>query len=1029
MENRTETLNLAVLGPLRIEANGKAVTPPRSPILRGLLGVLLVAADRPLTATQLIDLIWMDRSETVGPGAVQVGVSRLRRWLRSLGATPERGWRLAHDGVGYRLAAPAEAVDLTRFRYMVEQAGAEKDIERQSSTLAAAMTLWRGPVLMDQPMVDLSSPLLRAVEDEVRTAGLDLAMACRAAGRPAAALDALTALTAAYPLHEELQASLIETLGADGRVAEALRSYRLFRERVVEELGVEPGERVYGAYLSTLARDSPKEPVPAGLGIAARPAQLPPGIPDFTAREQQVAELSRTLSDRRTARVAVISGMGGVGKTTLAVHVGHALAERFPDGQLYAKLRDPEGVPLDTAQVLNRFLLALGLEGREIPETLESRVSLYRSILARRNVLVLLDDAPGEQYVRPLLPGAAGCATLVTSRVPLTGLEGATLTHLEVFDPAQAIELLARIAGRDRVVAEPEAAAEVVRLCAYMPLAVRIAAARLAGRRHWTLARLATRLQDERRRLDELAVGDLAVRSCFTLSYIRLTAEARRLFRLLGLLWAPDFGDWVAGALLDIPFEAGAAYLEDLVDTRLITVAGTDDTGRLRYRFHDLARLYARERADVDEDAGNRTAAVRRALGGWLWLAERAAGLVPGPCYATIHGSATRTSLPQPLADELLAAPTAWFDAERFALSAAVEQACALGMDEMAWELAAAQEKYLDVRGLASDWRRMHEKALPLCRKAGNRKGEAVLLRGLLEINTWMPGDRADEAMISLYEQSVHLQRLFAEIGEWRGVADALVMQCWGLNAMGERAQGLERGEEALRLAQENDHLGGEARAHHVMAIAHGERQIEPAVDHLERCLHLARLQGNPRFEATAMQFLGAAHCMAGRIESGHDLLVRSLRICHSYRDHYAAAFSLLYLGKLYTALGDQRARPTIETVVSISTRHHMDHHAADALKVLGELDLASGDYATATEHLQESVRLWRTRGWREFLADALRTLGRAYSGTGDEESARKVWGEALELFRRLGDDGAVAELSALLGESLPEGMPANQPE
>ena len=1017
-------LGFGVLGPLLVEVDGAPVTPPRSPILRGLLGVLLVGGRRSLTPGRLVELVWSERSDQIGPGSVQVGLSRLRRWLRRIDPAPAPSWSLDHDGTGYRLALPAGAVDLDRFRDLAAAAGAAGEEGERAALLESALRLWRGPLLADVPVLDHSDPLLRSVTEEVHTAAADLAAAAAASGRAGAALDRLGPLAAAHPLDERLEAGVIELLAADGRDAEALRRYQSYRETVAEELGVDPGERVRSAYLSVLSRDRDPRSGQADRDRAPAPpvpAQLPPGVPDFTGRREQVEALTRLLSARDHSPLALITGMGGVGKTTLALHVAHRLASRFPGGTLYVRLRGPDGDPVDPARVLGGFLRAFGLGGQDVPDGLEDRTALFRTVLTGRRVLVLLDDASAEGQVRPLLPGAPGCAAVVTSRLPLDGLEGAGRVGLDVLDPGTAVALLARITGRERVDAEPEAAAEIVRLCGYVPLAVRIAGARLSHRRHRTLGWLAETLRDERHRLDELAAGDLAVRASFRLSYQRLDPVTRRLFRLLGLLEAPDFGEWVAAALLDVPYRTGLEHVEALVDAQLLTVTGTDPRGRPRLRHHDLVRLYARELAFAEEDAKAREAAVRRALGAWLALAERAAERVPGPCFATITGPARRYPLPAEVAEALLADPMEWFDTERAALTAAVGQACALGLHAHAWEIAASTAKYMDVRSLTRDLERTHRAAMELCAAAGDRLGEAVMLRGLIDVTTWIGGDGGGEAsgtsdaMGTSYEDARRLLRMFEEVGERRGMADALVAQCWGLVARGEEERALETARRALRLAEETGHLGGEARAHQVMGVAYGERRPEQAAEHLQRCLELARLHGNPRFEATAMQFLGAAHCLAGRIDIGHELLVESLRICQELQDRYAEAFSLLYLAKLYAALGDDRAAPTAQSVVFLSRRHRMGHHLADALKVLGEVELGAGRYDSATAYLEESVGLWRERGWLSFLADTLRVLGTAYHRSGDDEAARKNWGEAVSVYERLDDQESAAAVGALL--------------
>jgi tetratricopeptide (TPR) repeat protein len=745
------------------------------------------------------------------------------------------------------------------------------------------------------------------------------------------------------------------------------------------------------------------------------PAQLPPAIADFTGREAHVLSLVRAIEQAATP--VVISGMGGVGKTALAVHVAHRVADRFPDGQLYADLGAELAEPVSPARALGGFLTALGIAGHAVPESLEERSALFRSLLAGRRVLVVLDNAATERQVRPLLPGSPGSAVIVTSRARLTGLESVRPVELEVFGDREATALLARIAGRERVEAEPESAAEIARLCAYVPLAVRIAGARLAGRRRWSLRHLAAILGDQHRRLDELSTGDLAIRAGFAVAYARLPAGARALFRRLGLLDVGDVADWVAAAMLDAPVEEAQDHLETLVDARLLDVGGVDPTGRPRYRFHDLLRLYARERCFAEEPQAWR-AALTRALSAWLTLAERVAEQVPGPCYAAIHGTAPRWPLPAALTAAALRDPAAWFDAEWPALVAAVGQACDLGLDEFAWDLAGCLEKYFDVRVMTTEWQAMHERALRLCRSTGNRLGEAVLTRGLVELTTWTSASPSGTAMATLHERSRRLLAMFEELGEPRGMADALVNCAWALVAEGDPDEALAVAGRALELAREHDHLGGQARARHMMGVACGQARADAAIEHLTHALQLARELGNPRFEATAMQFLGVAHCATGRLDSGHDLLVTSLTMCHARGDRYAEAFSLLYLAKLYATLEDPRARPAAEAVLSVSRRYGMPHHLADALKVLGELDLAAGRYASATIRLEESVQVWRSRGWTSFLAETLRSLGRAHAGTGDTAAAVHAWTEARALFDDLSDAAGAAEVTALLEEA-----------
>ncbi|QBI53034.1 AfsR/SARP family transcriptional regulator [Streptomonospora litoralis] len=733
------------------------------------------------------------------------------------------------------------------------------------------------------------------------------------------------------------------------------------------------------------------------------PAQLPPDIADFTGRHDHVADLRARIGAAnepggapRPVVVSAVAGMGGVGKTALALRAAHSGAADFPDGQLYANLRGAQEHPADPAQVLAGFLHALGVEGAALPERLEDRSALFRSMLAGRRMLVVLDDAASEAQVRPLVPGAPGCAVLITSRARLTGLESAHLVDLDVFEPGQARELLARIVGEERVAAEPEAAADIARLCGHAPLAVRIAGARLNGRRQWPLSRMVRLLGDERQRLDELATGDLAVRATFALSYAGLAESTRRVFRLLGLLEAGDVAAWTAAALSDTGLEEAEAVVEDLVDAQLLTVSGTDGTGQLRYRMHDLVRLYARERCEAEDAPEQRKAALRRALGGWLWLAEQATEYIPGACYATMHGPAARWPLPSSEATRLLSEPMAWFDAEAGAMAAAVEQACGLGWHEAAWDLAGCLEKYFDVRGRFADWRRTHEAAIEVCQAAGDIRGEAVLRRGLADLVTWVSQQDSDNPMGTMLEQAQRVWELFDRLGDRRGMSDALVMRTWAEVSQGAARRAAESAEAALELAEREDYTGGRARAYQVLAVAaHGLGRPDQAVVHLTRALQLARLLGNRRFEATAMQFLGAAQCEAGELEKGRTNLERSLAMTRALGDRYAEAFSLLYLVRLYLATGDPRALSTAAETADLSRRYGMNHHLADALGLQGRALLESGRSRDAVAVLEESVGIWRTRGWLAFLAQGLRDLAQAYTAIGDEASAERANREA----------------------------------
>ncbi|WP_406069013.1 ATP-binding protein [Micromonospora sp. NBC_01638] len=757
------------------------------------------------------------------------------------------------------------------------------------------------------------------------------------------------------------------------------------------------------------------QPAPDGGSV---PAMLPADIADFTGREEHVVSLYEHLSGpTRTGRhhqapaIATISGMGGVGKTALAVHVAHRLAGRYLDGRLYVNLRGADASPLQSGDVLARFLRALGVPNQAIPADEAERAELYRTRLADRSVLLVLDNAATESQVRPLLPGTATCAVLVTSRARLTGIEGARRVDLDVFAPTTAIRLLASITTDERVAAQHTGAAKIIALCGGLPLAVRVAGARLAARPKWHLGHLATMLGDEQRRLDQLAAGDLAVRASLALSYQGLDPTARRLFRLLGLFDLPDFPAWFAAAMLDSTLDTGVEHAEALVDAQLLTAADTDAAGQQRYRFHDLVRIFARERAEVEETGESLAAALTRGFGGWLALTERMAGHIPGPCYAAISGSAPRPVLGWVERYTPSIDPGLWFDAERAALLSLIRQACLLGLDDVAFDLAGCMEKYFDVRGMYSDWVDTNTEVMSACHAAGNLLGEAVMLRGLIDVTTWITDGGDGDAMSRLHDEAFRLLDMFTLLRHEQGMSDAAVMCSWALTAAGDRPAAITYATRALQLATRSEHRGGRIRARLALSVAHYEQaRFDDAAAGLAVALDEARALGNPRWVATVLQFSGITHRELANFERSHGMLRESLSISRHYDDTYTEVLTLLALARLDLQRGDPAARTTAETSVALSREYHMSHHLAQALDVLGEIELADGSPARAIGHLEESVAIWRTRGWHSMQATALTNLGKAYAQT-EPLAAQRAFEEASAIFTRLGNTAKLAEL------------------
>lgn len=658
-------MNFEVLGPLRVRV-GERPVPLSAPMPRMVLGVLLTRANTPVPVDVLVDALWAGQRDPRAAKKLQLHVHRLRRAL----GDPTR---ILFENGGYTLRVHPGELDAECFESALTESTGAGHPARAVVLLRQALGLWRGDPFSD--IVDL--PLLRAEADrlsERRLAGLaQLYTAELACGHATVIVPELVELAGRHPMREQLQGLLMTALYQAGRQADALEVYQRTRGALVEQLGLEPGNELQRLEHAILTGD-PMLASPGSPSIA--PAQLPADINDFTGREAQLATLAQLAgaADRSASVLLALTGKAGVGKTALAVHAAHRLRDQYPDGQLFVNLRGTEANPLCATDVLARFLRSLGVDPTAIPEDAEERAALYRSRLADRRLLILLDDAACEAQLRPLLPGTSGCAVLVTSRARLAGLGGAREVDLDVFEPDEALELLAGAAGPQRMAAEPAAAREIVRLCGFLPLAVRVAGARLGARPHWPLSRLEADLADEDMRLDALRLGDLEVRASLARSYETLDVMARRAFRLLGLLEIREFAPWVTAALLDIPQAVAEELMDTLVDLHLLDVAGRDTSGRLRYRFHDLLRAYAREVVAAAEPENCRFAALDRAFGGWLALAEVAGRSMADFAFAGAPVAGTCWRPETSVIRSVLSDPAGWFEAEWAALMLAARR-------------------------------------------------------------------------------------------------------------------------------------------------------------------------------------------------------------------------------------------------------------------------------------------------------------------------------------------------------------------
>lgn len=589
-------LRFAVLGPLRAWC-GERELALGSPQQTATLTALLLRSGHQATVGELIDAIWGDAPPRAAVATLRTYISRLRRVF---GDAECEGGRVASIGDGYRLALSAGELDLAAFERLAAAAEPERaagDFQAAAGHLHEALQLWRGVALAGVPGPYAEQQRHRLGERRLAVLG-DRLDADLALGRHLEVTAELAELKANYPLLERFREQLMLALYRSGRQADALAAFQDARAALIDELGIEPGPGLQELHQRILAADPSlgvESRATVVAGPVAAPGQLPADLGDFTGRSSVVAELQRGLTaPRPTVTIVAVTGLGGVGKTSLAVHVGHAVRDHFPDGQLYLALRGMSDQPGDPGQLLSGLLAALGVPTGAQPPGLDDKAALYRSLVATRRMLVILDDAGDDEQVRWLLPGSPSCAVIVTSRRFLTGLPATRTVNLDALEVDEGVALLAGIAGTTRVRADERSAHDLVLECAGLPLAIRILGARLAARPRWPIAAVVQRLRDGRDRFSELRTGDLAVESSFDLGYRQLDDRQARIFRWLSLTDAASISLPAAAALVQLPEKEVEDALEDLVDLNLI-----ETTEPMRYRYHDLLRDYARHRAQV----------------------------------------------------------------------------------------------------------------------------------------------------------------------------------------------------------------------------------------------------------------------------------------------------------------------------------------------------------------------------------------------------------------------------------------------
>ncbi|MEW2556226.1 BTAD domain-containing putative transcriptional regulator [Streptomyces zhihengii] len=1003
---------MRLLGPVdAVGARGRIDLGGAKP--RALLAALALEPGRVVSATRLVDVVWSDNPPASARALVQTYVSTLRRAFAEAG----------HDGVivtrapGYALRAEAVSVDADRFARLLSRAGeaaTAEDFTEAAALLREARALWHGPALSGVADPPLAGEARRL--DEMRLSAAEQLYAAELAGGRLDHVAELTALVDAHPVNERLRGQLMVTLHRLGRRADALACFRTGRDALVGELGIEPGPELRELHRSILQPPDappsdtplpgkpdggplPGEPArPAGAASHRPPAHLPPLLPDFTGREGELRLLAGGLAS--TAPVHVVAGPGGSGKSVLAVHAAHQVAAHFPDGQLYRELRGMTGSPATTGEVLGGFLRALGVPERRLPESDRARVELYRTLVAGRRLLVVLDDAANEQQVRPLLPAGSGCAALVTARDRLGGLAGARLTELGALVPDESMDVLTTIVGAARVRAEPDAAARILAACDHLPLALRIAGARLAMRSRMPLATLAERLDDERRRLDELCAGDLAVRSTISLSFGTLSGQARTALGRLGHLGLPDFSSWVVGWLLGLPDSGAQRLLDSLVDAQLVEFTGVDTTGTDRYRLHDLIRLFAREYAERTEPAHVLRDTVEAPLHGWLALLRAVAATRP-PAALIWQPSATVT-VAEPPAERtrrVLAGVADWMEGEEPGLAHTLERAAELGLDVLVCEVLSAHTAV----ELGDSRYRFGERITSLGVAAAQRVGEprtkAAMHAELARLR--YAQDRFAEARAH-YGEALSGFRMEHDV---RAQAAALAGLGAACREPGHLAEALHFLDQAGVLVRALDSRRGIGHVHRIRGSVRLEQgDFEGARDDIALALSAYREAGSSRGIALALRTEGLWHRARGDYEAALGVCAQAADVFAALGDRLMRSYAVRAHAKAQFRLGaHEEALPRLEWALGVATASGDRFGQAVALRSIGQVHLARGRLDQALSRLGSAMVLWEAMDVQVWRARTEYDLSLVHAARGDATAAQACRTHAMGVFRERG--------------------------
>lgn len=1009
-----------LLGPLEVIRDGRAI-PVDGQRKKIILAMLLLEPGRVISVSRLVDAIWGEAPPQTARDQVQIAISALRRTFDASQSI------IVTRSPGYLITVPGTAMDHMRFESLIaesESAEADRHAEEAIQGLRAALALWRGNAAEGIASDAVQGAVARLNERRLAVHQKCIELELRL-GRGNELIGELTQLTTMYPLHEPFRAQLMLALYRGGRPAEALEVFQVARYTLREELGLDPGEELAQVERAILARDPrlngaanvewaslPGSSVnPGNAGLPMAPRQLPMALPNFVGREEQTEHIRALIEqgiNSSYVSVVVLAGRGGAGKTALALRIAHEVRDAFPDGQIFVQLHGDRNK--SPAAVLGGLLRSFGIAPDVLPRDIESLTAMYRSWLAERRVLMVLDDVfDGNQCV-PLFPGNPGCAVIVTVRRRLHDLQGHHEVEVVPLDESSALKLLANVIGEGRLRAELAEARTLVRFCEGIPLVLHIVAAKLAAHPRWRINHIVSRLRAEEHRLDELHVDNSNVRATLSISYESLEEPGRRLLRLLSLLGAADFAFWTAAPLLDCEPDVAEGLLEGLVAAHLVEARRED--GVVRYQLHDLVRIYAQERLTHEEPFTERSAALRRLSGCWLSLVTEVHRRVyGGGDFGLLHGTAEHWNLPSDTVDSMMEDPIGWLRREGSALVAAISQASRAGLDELCWDMATTSVTLFESGARADDWRVTHEWALEAVRSAGNHRGEAALLcsLGTLEL-----ASRLDVGL-TYFEQAL---KIFEELHDVHGRSLALSGIGFAWRLAGSHAAALSHLEEALSGFREVGDVIGEAATLKDIAHIHADYgRFELAERFLDQALMLStrirarRLVAQIEYELASILL---TRSRPGQAQESFKLVLQEAR--HG-GDLAGQGYASLGLGETLIMVGDlAEAEQHFHKALELSEQIGNRVLCGRALFAIAKLEFGRQHLTSALAKAGDAVRaftdlhgadLWRAR--------AIYLSGEVHTALGRTDVAEQEWRSALELAERA-DPRLAEQISAALG-------------